>query len=71
MLTMLGLKRVGSDADQTCMRSTIGLCALICGTIGSFVPDLWGGSTMSLASILFGAAGGVVGVFIGARLSGI
>ncbi len=53
------------------MRSTIGLSALVCGTIGSFVPDLWGGSTMSIGSIFFGVVGGVFGVFLGARLSGI
>jgi hypothetical protein len=52
-------------------RRVIWLCALVGGTIGSFVPVLWGGSDMSLGSLGFGAIGGVAGVIFGARLSGI
>jgi hypothetical protein len=52
-------------------RSAIGLCAMGGGTVGSFVPELWGGSGLGLASILFGLVGGIAGVFFGARLSGI
>jgi hypothetical protein len=51
-------------------RSVIGLCALVGGTIGSFVPELWGGSAMSLSSIVFAFVGGVAGVMFGARVSG-
>jgi hypothetical protein len=51
------------------MRSVIGLCALVGGSIGGFVPALWGGSDMSVASLLFAALGGVAGVLLGARLS--
>lgn len=43
--------------------------ALVGSTVGGFVPALWGGSLMSLSSILFGVVGGVVGVYMGARLS--
>ena len=50
-------------------RSVIGICALIGMTIGGFVPDLWGASSLSLASLVFSAAGGVAGVWLGARLS--
>ena len=50
-------------------RRVIWLCAAVGGTIGSFVPALWGGSDMSLASIMFGLVGGVAGVLVGARLA--
>jgi hypothetical protein len=51
------------------MRSLIGICALAGTFVGSYLPVLWGASSFSLVSLLFGAAGGVAGVFIGARLS--
>jgi len=51
------------------MRSVIGVCALTGSFIGSYLPVLWGGSGFSLVSLLFGAAGGVAGVWLGGRLS--
>jgi hypothetical protein len=53
------------------MRSVIGLCATFGTFAGGYVPSLWGGSTFSLASLVCGALGGVAGVWLGARLSGI
>jgi hypothetical protein len=50
-------------------RRVIWLCAAAGGTIGSFVPALWGASDFSLASIVFGLIGGVGGVMLGARLA--
>lgn len=51
------------------MRSVIGLCVL-CGTIaGSYVPVLWGASSLSFVSLLFGALGGIAGIWVGVRLS--
>ncbi len=40
-------------------------------TVGGFVPELWGASSFSLSSILFSVAGGVAGVWFGARLADI
>jgi hypothetical protein len=51
------------------MRSTIGLWATFGTFAGSFVPDLWGGSELGLASVVLGALGGVAGVWLGVRLS--
>jgi hypothetical protein len=51
-------------------RRAIWLCAAVGGTIGSFVPALWGGSDLSMTSILFGLIGGVAGVVVGARVAG-
>jgi hypothetical protein len=52
-------------------RRMIGFCAFLGGTIGSFVPAMWGGSEMGLASLLTALVGGVAGVFVGARIAGI
>ena len=50
------------------MRSVIGLCATAGGTIGGYVPVLWGASSFSLASLAFGAVGAVAGVWLAVRL---
>jgi hypothetical protein len=50
-------------------RSAIGLGAVLGGTVGSYMPVLWGASSFSLVSLLFGAVGAVAGVMLGARLS--
>jgi hypothetical protein len=50
------------------MRSVIGLCATVGGVVGGYVPVLWGASSFSLASFVFGVAGAVAGVVLGARL---
>jgi hypothetical protein len=52
-------------------RSVIGLCALVGGAVGSFVPALWGSSSLSVSSIVFGLVGGVAGVWVGSRASGL
>jgi uncharacterized membrane protein YeaQ/YmgE (transglycosylase-associated protein family) len=50
-------------------RSVIGLCAGFGATVGGYVPELWGAGSFSLASIVFGVAGAVAGVWLGVRLS--
>lgn len=50
-------------------RSAIGLCALVGTFVGGYVPVLWGASAFSLASLVFSAAGGAAGVWLGVRLS--
>jgi hypothetical protein len=60
----------GPAADQFSMgRSLIGLCAGFGMFIGGYVPELWGAGSFSLSSLLFGAVGGIAGVWLGARLS--
>ncbi len=51
------------------MRSVIGLCVLVGGTVGGYVPVLWGSSSFSVTSLLFGAVGGIAGIWVGIRLS--
>jgi hypothetical protein len=38
-------------------------------TVGGYVPVLWGASSFSVISLLFGGAGGIAGVWLGVRLS--
>ena len=56
-------RRCGSSALVT------GICVLACGTIGGFVPELWGASAFGLTSLAFSAIGSVAGVFLGARIA--
>lgn len=40
------------------------------GTIGGYIPSLWGADSMfSFSSILFSAIGSIVGIYIGFRIS--
>jgi len=52
-------------------RSLIGFCALVGGTAGGFVPELWGASSFSLGSLVFSALGGIAGVWLGVRLADV
>ncbi len=53
------------------MRSVTGICVIACGTIASFVPELWGASAFGLSSLAFSVVGSVVGVFLGARIANL
>jgi hypothetical protein len=50
-------------------RSVIGICAGFGVFIGGFIPELWGASTFSLASLVFSVVGGIAGIWLGVRLS--
>jgi hypothetical protein len=50
-------------------RSVIGICAGFGVVIGGFVPELWGASAFSLASLVFSVVGGAAGIWLGVRLS--
>ena len=52
-------------------RSVIWLCVTGGSTVGGFVPMLWGSSSFSAMSLLFGLVGGIAGVFLGVRLSDV
>jgi hypothetical protein len=54
--------------DERMGRSVIGLCAFVGGLVGGYVPELWGGSAFSVSSLLFGAAGGIAGIWLGVRI---
>jgi len=50
-------------------RSAIGLFGSLGMVVGGYVPVLWGASSFSLQSLLFGAIGGVAGIWAGARIA--
>lgn len=52
-------------------RSVIGFCAMLGGTVGGFVPEIWGASSFSLASLVFGVLGGIAGVWFGVRIADV
>jgi hypothetical protein len=37
--------------------------------VGGFVPLVWGGSALGLASLVFGSLGGVAGLWLAAKLT--
>ena len=51
------------------MRSVIPLCATFGTIAGGYLPVLWGDSGFSPVALLFGALGGVAGIWLGVRLS--
>jgi hypothetical protein len=52
-------------------RSVIGLCAGFGTLVGGYVPELWGASSFSLMSVVFGFLGGIAGIWAGLRLSDV
>jgi hypothetical protein len=50
-------------------RSVIGLCAGFGSIVGGYVPVLWGASSFSLVSFLFGIVGAAAGVWAGIRIA--
>lgn len=47
--------------------TTVGI--LVGSTIGSFIPLLWGASEFSFSSLIFGAAGAIVGIYIAYKMT--
>jgi hypothetical protein len=39
-------------------------------TVGGVLPEAWGGSALGVASLAFGALGGVAGLWLAAKLTG-
>jgi hypothetical protein len=52
-------------------RSVIMLCAGFGSFVGGYVPVLWGASSFSMMSFLFGAIGAGAGIWAGIRISEI
>lgn len=52
------------------MGKTIIIIGMVIGSYaGSFLPWLWGGSLLSMSSIMFGAVGGLAGIYAGYKIS--
>jgi hypothetical protein len=39
-------------------------------TVGGFVPEVWGGSALGLASLVLGSLGGIAGLWLALKLIG-
>ncbi|MDO8469891.1 MAG: hypothetical protein Q7S84_02625 [bacterium] len=50
-------------------RSLTWIGMILGSLVGGFVPLLWGGDTFSLSSIAFSGIGGLLGIYLGYRLS--
>jgi len=50
------------------MLSVTGICITVGTLVGSLLPAVWGGSELSLTSVLFGAIGGIAGLVVARRL---
>jgi len=50
-------------------KSIIWLFMLIGSTVGGFIPTLWGSGFLSMSSVLMTAAGGILGIWLGFRIS--
>ena len=50
-------------------KALIWIGALVGSSLGGLVPLLWHAGWLSVSSILFGALGGIVGIWAGYRLS--
>jgi len=51
------------------MRTLVIFGMLVGSTVGSYVPMIWGGSLLSVSSILFGGIGGILGIWAGYKLA--
>ncbi|HEY4517535.1 MAG TPA: hypothetical protein VJI74_01450 [Candidatus Paceibacterota bacterium] len=51
------------------MKQLVWIGMFIGSTVGSFIPALWGAGVLSFSSLIFGAAGGIVGIWLGYKLS--
>lgn len=49
--------------------SVMGISVFVGLCLGGFVPELWGASAFGFQSLLFGVAGGIAGVWVGAKLT--
>jgi hypothetical protein len=50
-------------------RRVVWLCVVAGSTVGGLVPEAWGGSAFGLASIGFGVAGALAGLWLGIRVA--
>jgi hypothetical protein len=51
------------------MRTLVMTGMFIGSFAGSYIPVLWGGSVLSVSSLLFGGAGGIAGIWIGYKIA--
>lgn len=50
-------------------KRTILIFTIVGGTLFGYIPSLWGDGFMSMPSVLFTALGGILGIWIGYKIS--
>jgi len=50
-------------------KSLIWIFMLIGSAIGGYIPVLWGDSFLSLSSVILTAVGGILGIWLGFKIS--
>ncbi|MFQ5452424.1 MAG: hypothetical protein ACE5DQ_02560 [Candidatus Paceibacterota bacterium] len=50
-------------------KSIVMLAFVIGSSVGSYLPALFGASLFSYTSVILGAVGGVIGIYVGYKLS--
>ncbi len=50
-------------------RSLIWICVMIGSAVGGFIPALWGDGMFSMSSSILSVVGGLIGIWIGFKLS--
>jgi len=51
------------------MKTLIMFAMVVGSCTGSYIPVLWGGSLLSMSSLLLGAIGGFAGIWIGYKIA--
>lgn len=51
------------------MKQAVWVGMLVGSTVGGMIPNLWGASIFSFSSILFGAAGGIFGIYVAFKMT--
>jgi hypothetical protein len=51
------------------MQGRIWVGVLVGSTVGSFVPELWGGDLLSYSSVLLSGVGGFAGLWLAYKMS--
>ena len=50
-------------------KSAIYLFMFIGSTIGGFIPMIWGDMSMGMSAVIFGAIGGIGGIYVGYKIN--
>jgi len=50
-------------------KSLIMIGAVVGSTLGGYIPTLWGAGGLSIASVLAGGIGGLLGIWAGYKIS--
>jgi hypothetical protein len=50
-------------------KTAVWIGTILGSTIGSYIPALWGANVFSFSSLFLGAAGAILGIYLGFKLT--